>query len=233
MVAGAQGSNPGRKFGSLDGDAPFHSARSRARRAQISASFLGLSADIDQDAMQHHTEAFLPQSLSVASRSVRGTSRALGTSFLGLDSVHASAHEFASSFAGTSEDPEVMVYRAEAAADHAEEHSAFALQKAISVHLLADSAIMYCYAAVFLASVFAGVGVVNGVIDWYCTKRDEEGVISLESSLQTSGWVEYRRRFLPSGGPAQDDNSPSTGSGQPAAAASTARGSGTGQSSQR
>jgi len=197
-------------------------SQSRQHNARIGASFLGLSADTHREQVCQQADALLPQSLNISPSSTRMSSRLLGTCFLDmdhapasspelasslfhnhLDHVHSSSPEFASSFFHHfTQDPEVATDRAAAAAEHAENDSAFALHKALGVTKIADAAILYCYSAVFVAMAMAALGVANGAIDWYAAKRDQGDVEDVEETLASSGWPEYQRRRQ-SGRPAE------------------------------
>lgn len=199
-------------------------SHSREHNARRGASFLGLSVDTDREEVCKQADALLPQSLSVSSSSTRMPSRRLlGTCFLDmghapasspefasslfhsqLDHVHSSSPELASSFFlrhHFTQDPEVATDRAAAAAEHAENDASFALHKALGVTKIADAAVLYCYSAVFVAMAMAALGIANGAIDWYATKRDQDDVEETEKDLAQSGWPEYLRRRQ-SGGPA-------------------------------
>lgn len=171
--------------------------RSRARNAHLGASFLGLNSESDHESLRRQVETLVPQSLNVATGSMPVPNRLAGTSFLDLHHAHKTPECVSSFNEAVSEDPEVMTMRASAAAEHAEDDAAFALHKALSVGVMADTAIMYCYAAVFIAMVMAALGVLNGLVDWWGTKRDEGACEELEQELNTSGWPAYRARWLP------------------------------------
>jgi len=85
--------------------------------------------------------------------------------------------------------------RADAAASHASEDSAYALTKSVQVFDIANTSVMYCYAAVAIGFVMAGVGVVNGWVDLKCTNRDDEEIDESVKTLEESGWPAYRRRW--------------------------------------
>lgn len=112
------------------------------------------------------------------------------------------------------EDPDALASRAEAAADNANEDAAYAMHKAVDVFTLAENSIVYCYIAVAVAFLMATVGVINGWVDWMCTKRDGGDIDEFVNDLQTSGWPEYRRRFMTANvtGGSQSSGSSASGS---------------------
>lgn len=138
----------------------------------------------------------------------------LGTSFLGLDHGHVSTHAWVSSF-HLETDPAAMAARAEQAALRSEDDAAFALRKAVSVNLVSERAIIYCYGAVFFATVTALISIANGVVDLWSTKRDEAMVDGVQEGLQTSGWPAYRARFLPAQEQRASSAAPPTTNPQP------------------
>lgn len=190
--------------------------QSRARNARIAASFLGLSTEAEDDAPWERCETWLPPPLPTASMEVHVSNRAVGTSFLDVDHVHSSIARRPSSFWSYWSavehcrsavalprrpssfwwdwSPPVMAARCIEAALHAEDEAAYAFRKSISVNDMAEKAIMYCYIAVFLCMVSAVIGVVNGIVDLWSTRRDENNCQQYEDMIHDSGWPAFMEK---------------------------------------
>lgn len=204
-----------------------------ARDACLGAAFLGLSTDNDSEEEDgQHAKYLGPHCCRAGTSTTCVPRQRLASSFFHSDPAHTHTAQFVTAFPNYDrmlEDPDVAASRAEAAADKANDDAAFALHKATAVTGLAETSITYCYAAVAVACVMAGVGIVNGYIDWKCYKRDNGDVEEMEKSLQTSGWPEYRRRFLTANAAgaagAQQPSSSSSSSGPRSGSHSQQRGS--------